>query len=400
MSSATPADAVATAHDTSEHLGYLYDVLKSSKLPVLSTLQNPWLSVIMQMHHGVVVTNKTGRVLWLNSVLEDCLNLPLEKVRNQPLHILQDTELSTWNELIEAQHICVETRTPQSLQQTLKAHDKPRYYFQVHMVPFDLPDPTHANQLHTYVFMVFEDRTDIILNEKMQKDFVANVSHELRTPLSVIKGYSETLLSGALEDAALATEFISIMEQHANRLSDLVEDLLDLSKFETDNFRLELVPVNVIALLERVVRLQQYNVQPKGMHLSLSLPEGFTPQSTLQVQANVSTLEQVFHNLLDNAQKYSPAGSTLSVVVFPPNLEEGSVTFSLSDQGIGIDSKHLPRLFERFYRVDKSRSRHLGGTGLGLAIVKYIVQAHEGDIWVESQLGKGTTFFVKLKLSL
>jgi signal transduction histidine kinase len=256
--------------------------------------------------------------------------------------------------------------------------------------------------------LVFHDVSTVKQTERMRRDFVANVSHELRTPLSAIKGYAETLLDGALvEDQEVAQEFVSVICKHANRLSALVEDLLDLSKLETEDFQPEMTPVNLNALVERVIGLSFDNAAVKQIRLRNLLPADLP-----WVMANSNNLEQVFTNLVDNAIKYTPEMGNVVVsakvmsakVLAAPNTATDSTTpptleITIADTGIGIEAKHIPRLFERFYRVDKARSRNMGGTGLGLSIVKHIIQYHGGDIWVDSQPNEGSRFHFTLRVA-
>jgi two-component system phosphate regulon sensor histidine kinase PhoR len=182
------------------------------------------------------------------------------------------------------------------------------------------------------------------------------------------------------------------MEQHTQRLIRLVEDLLDLSKLEDDAFKLELAPVWLSPIVEHTLSLVSRRAEEKQMSVAVQLAEGLP-----KVQAHPQSLEQVLFNLLDNALKYSPAGSQVTLSVAPNPTTANELVVSVADQGQGIEAKHLPRLFERFYRVDKARSRQEGGTGLGLSIVKHLVQCHGGRIWAESTLGQGTSFCFTLK---
>jgi two-component system, OmpR family, phosphate regulon sensor histidine kinase PhoR len=245
------------------------------------------------------------------------------------------------------------------------------------------------------VSFLFQDISSIRQTERMRRDFVANVSHELRTPLSAIKGYAETLLDGTLhDDIDMAQEFVSIIYKHANRLSTLVEDLLDLSKLETEDFQPELAPLDLAPLIDRVLLLTFDAAATKNIRLRQQLCTPMPP-----VVANANNIEQVYTNLIDNAIKYTPNdGDVLIMVETVTRQSKPWLQTTIVDTGIGIEAKHIPRLFERFYRVDKARSRDMGGTGLGLSIVKHIIQSHGGDIWVESELNEGTRFMFTLPL--
>lgn len=232
---------------------------------------------------------------------------------------------------------------------------------------------------------VFHDITALKKAERIRRDFVANVSHELRTPVTVIKGYAETLLSTALDDDPQRRErFLGIIQNHADRLSSLIGDLLTLSELESGELSMQPEVIRLEAAVRHALLLVEQRGEEKGITLDC---QGVTAATV--VRADRSRLDQVLINLLDNAVKYSGQGGQVTVRA----SEEGAmVRISVSDSGIGIPEKDLPRLFERFYRVDEARSRDRGGTGLGLSIVKHIVQAHGGSVYVESTPGKGSVF--------
>lgn len=236
---------------------------------------------------------------------------------------------------------------------------------------------------------VFHDVTDLRRLETIRTDFVANVSHELRTPITAISTSAETLLAGALSDPDEATEFVDVIDRHAKRLCQLVDDLLDLSKIESKNFRLTLVEQDVVPIVAHVARLLEEPARKRRVDLRIGKPDG-----ALTCRVDRRALEQVLMNLLDNAIKY--AGDGAHIVLASRARPGGGVEISVTDDGPGISPAHLGRIFERFYRVDAGRSRELGGTGLGLSIVKHIVELMNGTIDVESELGKGSTFTVRL----
>ncbi len=237
--------------------------------------------------------------------------------------------------------------------------------------------------------IVLGDVTEFRLLERLRRDFVANVSHELKTPIASIKGFVETLLDGALDDRGDAVRFLNIVAGQADRLNSIIEDLLSLSKIERSEEAadLQLEPTEVRKVLEAAVNDCQTKAAERLIDVRL------TCDDRIQATANSPLLEQAVVNLLDNAIKYSEPGSAVRIV---SEQSPSEVTIAVIDQGCGIESEHLPRLFERFYRVDRARSRKLGGTGLGLAIVKHIVQAHRGRITVESAFGAGSTFTIHL----
>ncbi len=238
------------------------------------------------------------------------------------------------------------------------------------------------------LLVFLQDITEEKRVETIKKDFVANVSHELRTPLASIKGYSETLLDGGMEDEATRREFLRIIDRHATRMARLIDDLLILSKLESHQMTMDTAPVDLKELILPTVKSFEKQARDKGITMSSRLPEGLP-----SVQGDRDRLEQVMVNLLDNAIKYTHPGGSVSISA---SRSDGGVRVDVADTGIGIPSEDMPRIFERFYRVDKARSRELGGTGLGLAIVKHIIQGHSGRMHVESVPGKGSTFSFSL----
>lgn len=234
------------------------------------------------------------------------------------------------------------------------------------------------------ILLVFHDLTRVKQLENTRKEFVANVSHELRTPLSLIKGYVETLIDGAKDDPAVAVRFLQTIEKHADRLTYLIEDLLTISRLESGQVVLNLQPTELQPLVERVMDDLHSRADEKRVALINEVPEA------LRVNADTDRLQQVLFNLVDNAIKYGRIEGKVIVQAKP--REDQTVEISVSDNGPGIPPEATERVFERFYRVDRARSRDQGGTGLGLSIVKHIVQSHNGEVWVDSEVGKGTTF--------
>jgi two-component system phosphate regulon sensor histidine kinase PhoR len=232
--------------------------------------------------------------------------------------------------------------------------------------------------------LVFHDLTRIKQLERQREEFVANVSHELRTPLSLIKGYVETLLDGARNQPETAEHFLKIIERNANRLDLLIQDLLTISALESGRMKLDLLPVNLRALAEKVFVQLRPKAEGKQTQLVNELPE-------LTANGDANRLDQVLTNLVDNAIKYGRASGTITVG--GKKRDDGTLEIFVRDDGPGIPPEALNRVFERFYRVDKARSRDQGGTGLGLSIVKHIVQAHGGEVRVASEPGQGATFF-------
>jgi len=235
--------------------------------------------------------------------------------------------------------------------------------------------------------LVFHDLTRLKQLERTREEFVANVSHELRTPLSLIKGYVETLLDGARDNPEVAARFLKIIERNTQRLDLLIQDLLTISALEAGRMKLSLQPVALRPLVEKTFFDLKPPADNKNITLLNQLPD-------LTATADASRLEQVFANLVDNAIKYGRAQGR--VTVGGKKRDDGKLEIFAQDDGPGIPPEALERIFERFYRVDKARSREQGGTGLGLSIVKHIVQAHGGEVWVKSEPGKGAIFFFTL----
>jgi len=238
---------------------------------------------------------------------------------------------------------------------------------------------------------ILHDITDLERLERVRKDFVANVSHELRTPLTAIRGYAETLLEGALEDKENNRRFLEIIKAHAIRLNNIASDLLALSELESGKVRSGPEPVPVRAAVESALRTVEAEARVRGIAVACGRMED------ARVLGDRFQIEQALVNLLDNAVKFNrPSGEVLVEITRPT---DGRVSISITDTGIGIPYDDLPRIFERFYRVDKARSREVGGTGLGLSIVKHLAERLNGTVTVESQLGKGSTFTLQFPIA-
>ncbi len=231
--------------------------------------------------------------------------------------------------------------------------------------------------------MVLHDVTELRRLEHVRTEFVANVSHELRTPLTAIQGYLETLLAGALEEPEHARKFLEIAFRHTERLGRLLNDLTDLSNIELGKVSLRLHSVSLVDVVDSVLAI----IRPRAEAGDVTLTSN-VPRDLPLVRADHDRLAQIMINLVDNAVKYTPPGR--HVTVRAQAHQAGMIAVTVADTGVGISRTDLPRVTERFYRVDKARSRELGGTGLGLAIVKHLVLAHGGELAIESELGRGT----------
>lgn len=255
--------------------------------------------------------------------------------------------------------------------------------FQVYGVPI-----IGANDKWMGILLVFHDITELKKLEQIRKDFVANVSHELKTPITSIKGFSETLLDGAMENKETLIEFLNIILKESDRLQSLIQDLLDLTKLEQHSFSLVKERINIVDILREVNKILARKAEIKNLSLEF-IHDG----TDIWIEGDRGRLTQVFLNLVSNAISYTPNDGKVIISI---EERKNDIHVMVADTGIGIDKKETERIFERFYRVDKARSRNSGGTGLGLAIVKHLVELHKGTICVESKVGKGTTFTIKL----
>ena len=283
-------------------------------------------------------------------------------------------------ELLDAVDAVLEGAKGQSIEISFPVPIERHFAVRVEPLGEDLPDAAIA---------VFHDLTALEQTERMRADFVANVSHELKTPLASLLGYIETLQGPAREDVEARTKFLAIMDEQARRMARLVEDLLSLSRIEMDEHSRPTDSVSIGGLLDEAVGLLEQQAAKRNVTVTLDLP-GDLPR----LAADRDQLAEVFENLIGNAIRYGRDGGEVRVSVRPEPA--GHITIAVEDEGEGIPALHIPRLTERFYRVDAARSRERGGTGLGLAIVKHIVSRHRGRLAIESTPGKGSRFSVIL----
>jgi two-component system, OmpR family, phosphate regulon sensor histidine kinase PhoR len=334
--------------------------------------------VLSSMFEGVIVTDANEKIILMNPSLRKLFFIDSNPEGKRSLEVIRNTAVEEMVEKIITgkQHLATEEiviNTPE--EKILKVNGV----------------PIMRNNRLEGAILVFHDITELRRLEKMRQDFVANVSHELRTPISSIKGYAETLLEGALEDKDNAKEFVSIIYQDSNRLASLINDLLDLSKIESGKLKMSFAALDPAVLIKKAVTVIDNQAKAKSIALKIDIP-----QSVPKIKADEARFSQVMINLLDNAIKYSSEGGAATISA---KVADNALQIDISDTGIGISESDLPRIFERFYRVDKARSRELGGTGLGLSIVKHIVSAHGGQVWVKSELGRGSTFSFTIPLA-
>jgi len=364
---------VRTHVRTSDDLGDLGVALDELAVSVKATLTDLRAQRDLQgrildgMQEGVLVLDKDGRLVMMNPALRQMLLLGADAKGKLLMEVVRHADL---HELVKRARAGRTTA----------------------MGEIDLPGIKPRGLLAVCV-----DVTDLRRLESLRRDFVANVSHELRTPVTAVRSAAETLKVSALHDPdpQVATRFVDIIERNAERLQSLIEDLLELSRLESKEFKLKKERIDLAVVATIVFGLFRQRADKKSIKLATDLPPSLPLLHTDQ-----RALEQVLSNLVENAVKYCPAGSTVTIgaAVEKANGKPDAeiVRVSVIDTGPGIDPKHIPRLFERFYRVDAGRSRDVGGTGLGLSIVKHLVEAMGGSVTVDSQVGRGSTFAVTL----
>jgi signal transduction histidine kinase len=323
------------------------------------------------MSEGVMVVDEEGKIVLMNPSLKKIFFVDLEPEHKTPIEVIRNHKVQ---EMVDK----IIKEKQKFLSQEIIVDYPTNKILKVNAVAII------RNELIEGAVLVFHDITELHNLEKIRQDFVANVSHELRTPITNIKGYAETILEGALEDKENIKEFINIIYQESNRMANLIDDLLDLSKIESGKIKMNFSALEIKPIIERCLAVLEKPIKEKNLSVSFNIPKSLS-----KVMADEIRLTQVLLNLLDNAVKYTNEGGKITIDVFE---KDDFVQVDITDTGIGIPEEDLPRIFERFYRVDKARSRQLGGTGLGLSIVKHIVLAHGGKVWVKSKLGIGSTF--------
>jgi two-component system, OmpR family, phosphate regulon sensor histidine kinase PhoR len=328
-------------------------------------------AVLDGMVEGVIAVDARDHIVAMNEPARALFEVDAARGERKPLlEVIRNADLHA---LLEARHGAARAVA----RRELVVPGAPPRTVQASAVPVDLGGGDVG------VVMVLHDVSELRRLETVRTEFVANVSHELRTPLTAIHGYLETLLGGGLEETENARRFLEIVFRHTERLGRLLDDLTDLSNIELGRIRLQMGPVAVPEVVASVVGIMSRRAETRGVTL-LAPPAADLPEVT----ADHDRLEQILINLVDNAIKYTDAGGRVTVSARGVG---GLVEIAVTDTGVGIPPADLPRITERFYRVDKARSRELGGTGLGLAIVKHLVIAHGGDLTIESEPGRGTT---------
>ena len=352
----------AALNQTAERLGQSFAEIESQRQELAAMLNS--------MQEAVVAVTPEGLVRWSNAVMQQMAGTQI-RVGRSLVHSVRDPELLA----------CVRGALERGEVRVGRASSlAPGRVFEISAAPLSSGG----------ALAVLHDVTRIEAAEKSRREFIANVSHELRTPLTSIQGYVETLVEDPETNPETTREFLAVILKNATRMNRLTEDLLALASVESPNYKLSLQPVKAKALVQDSIEALGGMVVDSGIELeSAGAPDAM-------VMADPDAMNQVFGNLIENAMKYGKAGKKIRVGA---RTLESEVEFTVQDFGPGIASEHLERIFERFYRIDKARSRESGGTGLGLAIVKHIVEAHGGRIWVESELGRGARFQFTLPLA-
>ncbi len=349
------------------------------KLRAVVRQRNEREAILSSMVEGVLAIDAEDRVIRINQAAARLINTDPARAEGRTLpEIIRSTELYRLVDAVMA------SQKPAESEIVLRGTDERV----LHVHATVLQDGREGRR---GVLLVLHDVTELKRLEKVRRDFVANASHELRTPVTAIKGFVETLLDGAMHDPKELQRFLEIVDQQTDRLNALFEDLLMLSRIEQEAERAEIAlsPGPIRPVLDAAVEACRFKAAEKNIRMEVTCPED------LQAAINPPLLEQAVINLIDNAVKYSPADEAVLVDAV---RGESEVVIRVLDHGCGIGREHLPRIFERFYRVDPARSRKLGGTGLGLAIVKHIAQSHHGRATVESVVGQGSTFSIHLPL--
>ncbi|MGH7232384.1 MAG: two-component system histidine kinase PnpS [Nitrospiraceae bacterium] len=340
------------------------------------------LAVLTSMVEGVMVLDCRGKILQVNPALERMLLIRASEVRGRfHWEVVRHTEFNDLTKYV------LETRQNHGGEITIQPSGR------ILRVEASIAGSQRENE--ACAVLVLHDVTTLRRLEKVRKDFVANVSHELRTPLTSIKGYVEALADGAKNDPVEAGRFLEIILKQSDRLNLILEDLLQLSQIESGQVLFKREPVNLTVLVERTLAMIKPLAEKKGHGVTVAIPHDLPP-----ALGDEERLVQVLTNLLDNAVKYTPPHGSIHItgrrVEAAPIDAHDQVELIVSDNGIGIPEADRPRVFERFYRVDKARSRELGGTGLGLAIVRHIIEGHGGHIWVEGNHPTGSRFIIRI----
>jgi len=348
----------------------------SERLAIIGEQRNMQQAVFESMKEGVIAIDYDEKILFVNNTAGIILDIDNKRAGGRALQeIVRVSEIQKFFRKI------ISEGNPQETE-IIVQHEKDKVLQLSGTILKDI------NNKEIGALVVLNDISNLKHLDMLKRDLVANVSHELKTPVTTIKGFIETLQDGAIDDPKNSRRFLEIVSKHIDRLDMIIDDILSLSKLEQNkDTGIELEELSVKLLLKSVV--DDFEIKSRDKKISI----GIKCDKNMTARLNVHLIEQALSNLLDNAIKYSDKNTYIELGA---RKENGSLIINVEDEGFGIAEENLPRLFERFYRIDKSRSRDIGGTGLGLAIVKHIVNVLGGTIEVESHPGKGSNFIVKL----
>ncbi len=349
----------------------------NERITTITRQKNQQDAVFSSMEEGVIAVDVKKRIIKMNTAAANLLGVKKEDVKG--LKIKDITGKTALHQFIKKTF-----NSSEPVEEYITLNYKEDLFLQAKSRILRDPDGENIGAV-----IVLNNLTHLRKLENIRKDFVANVSHELRTPITSIKGFVETLLDGDFVDKDETGRFLNIIKKHVDRLNSIIDDLLSLSKIEqnNENTQITVEECNLKEVLESATEICQLKARDKNVKVELNIG------NELRACVNPSLIEQAVVNLVDNGIKYSNDGDKLIVEAYEKN---NKIIISVKDFGCGIPQDQIPRLFERFYRVDKARSRNVGGTGLGLAIVKHIAQAHKGFVTVESREGEGSVFFIHI----
>lgn len=369
-----------TKQDEIGELGTAINAMADSLQVQMSRIrqnENQLESVLANMINGVVMIDVHGIILLMNRRAEEVLGFSARELVGRHF-----AEAKQQYELAQIIQEALDSR--EHLREEITFYFPEERLLELNLVPVR----ENNDGEFSGVLLVLQDVSAIRRLERMRSEFVANVSHELKTPIAAVKGFAETLLGGAVKDEETARSFLQIIFDESERLNRLIGDILELSKIESRRVPLMFSPVEMDGFIDKTVKLLEPEARRRGIVLERDVESG------LYLEADEDRLRQIMMNLLSNGINYTPEGGHVTIRIYAYGDEQ--VRIQIRDSGIGIPKKDLPRVFERFYRVDKARSRSSGGTGLGLSIVKHLVELHKGTISVSSTVGVGTTFTIDL----
>ena len=361
-----------------EMFNYLTDKLKYTLLEI-SGERSKLNAIINQMADGIIAVNTEGEIIHVNPTFLKMMNIEDKNIQGKNY----DDIITRYNDKL-----------------TLKYLKDKKTFMGSETVKIENGNTFRANYVYLKnedeevrgLLLVLQDITEHEKLDNMRKEFVANVSHELKTPITTVKSYTETLIDGAIDDKETAIEFLNVINQESDRMARLVRDLLQLSHLEYKKLDFKFVKFDINILIRDILKKLDISFKEKNHIIDISISD-----KVVMINGDRDKIEQVLQNILSNAIKYTPEGGK---IVVDAEYKKDKVIINISDNGLGIPEEDLPRIFERFYRVDKARSRDMGGTGLGLSIAKHIVEEHGGAISVQSTVGGGSTFTISLPVDI